>query len=146
MAAPAYATPITVRRYSFPALEWGSFYPPGISLANMRRSLHKSGLSAPRADPLLLVVRLLRPHEVQTWPPQSPALTATDGQTADAWRLLAIWFSGFGYIITAIPAAVFIASLAQIDPVQLWALFGLAAVPSCFIWHKLVINWASGGR
>lgn len=81
-------------------------------------------------------------HEVQTWPPQSPALTATDGQTADAWRLLAIYgFSGFGYIITATYLPLFLsASLAQIDPVQLWALFGLAAVPSCFIWHKLVIK------
>lgn len=39
-----------------------------------------------------------------------------------------------------LPAAVLSASLAQIDPVQLWALFGLAAVPSCFIWHKLVIK------
>ncbi|HDT3904838.1 TPA: YbfB/YjiJ family MFS transporter [Raoultella ornithinolytica] len=92
----------------------------------------------------LLVVRLLLTpaHEVQTWPPQSPALTATDGQTADAWGLLAIYgFSGFGYIITATYLPLFLsASLAQIDPVQLWALFGLAAVPSCFIWHKLVIK------
>ncbi|HFD8265584.1 YbfB/YjiJ family MFS transporter [Raoultella planticola] len=92
----------------------------------------------------LLVVRLLLTpaHEVQSWPPQSQALTETDGPTADAWRLLAIYgFSGFGYIITATYLPLFLsASLTQIDPVQIWALFGLAAVPSCFIWHKLVVK------
>lgn len=31
-------------------------------------------------------------------------------------------------------------SLSGIDPVHLWAVFGLAAVPSCFLWHKLVVK------
>lgn len=92
----------------------------------------------------LLVVRLLlTPADAAlAWPQPSPAITGTDGKTADAWRLLAIYgFSGFGYIITATYLPLFLSgSLAQIDPVQIWALFGLAAVPSCFIWHKLVIR------
>ena len=29
-------------------------------------------------------------------------------------------------------------SLAGLDPVQIWAAFGLAAIPSCFFWHQLV--------
>ncbi|MVX81069.1 YbfB/YjiJ family MFS transporter [Enterobacteriaceae bacterium 8376wB8] len=32
-------------------------------------------------------------------------------------------------------------SLQSVDPVHLWALFGLAAAPSCLIWHKLVLTW-----
>ncbi len=94
----------------------------------------------------LLVVRLLLTpaDETQVRPQQSLAVTETEKEekTADAWRLLAIYgLSGFGYIITATYLPLFLsASLAQIDPVQIWALFGLAAVPSCFIWHKLVIR------
>jgi hypothetical protein len=56
----------------------------------------------------------------------------------DYWRYMVFWLWLHHY--RDLPAAVFIRSLAQIDPVQIWALFGLAAVPSCFIWHKLVIR------
>jgi len=57
-----------------------------------------------------------------------------------AFRLLAVYgLSGFGYIITATYLPLFLSgSLAGIDPVQVWAVFGLAAVPSCFFWHRLV--------
>ncbi|HBK4648502.1 TPA: YbfB/YjiJ family MFS transporter, partial [Klebsiella michiganensis] len=49
--------------------------------------------------------------------------------------------AGFGYIITATYLPLFLSgSLNVIDPVQIWAIFGLAAVPSCFIWHRLVIK------
>ncbi len=91
----------------FSGVGMGIFYPPNVSLwRNVGASpAHKSGLSAPlaRRSSLLVVRLLLTPaHEVQSWPPQSQALTETDGPTADARRLLAIYgFSGFGYIITA---------------------------------------------
>ncbi|EMJ8527172.1 YbfB/YjiJ family MFS transporter, partial [Klebsiella aerogenes] len=49
--------------------------------------------------------------------------------------------AGFGYIITATYLPLFLhGALAGIDPVHLWAVFGLAAVPSCFIWHQLVLK------
>lgn len=59
---------------------------------------------------------------------------------AAAYRLLAVYgLSGFGYIITATYLPLFLhGSLTGIDPVQVWAAFGLAAVPSCFFWHRLV--------
>ena len=50
--------------------------------------------------------------------------------------------AGFGYIITATYLPLFLSgSLQSVDPVHLWALFGLAAAPSCLIWHKLVLKW-----
>ncbi|MDK9838550.1 YbfB/YjiJ family MFS transporter [Klebsiella michiganensis] len=57
-----------------------------------------------------------------------------------ALKLLAIYgLAGFGYIITATYLPLFLSgSLAGLDPVQVWAVFGLAAVPSCFFWHRLV--------
>lgn len=60
-----------------------------------------------------------------------------------AYRLLAVYgLAGFGYIITATYLPLFLSgSLAGIDPVQVWAAFGLAAVPSCFFWHALVSRY-----
>ena len=56
-------------------------------------------------------------------------------------QLLIYGLAGFGYIITATYLPLFLSgSLNVIDPVQIWAIFGLAAVPSCFIWHRLVIK------
>jgi MFS family permease len=65
-----------------------------------------------------------------------------DGRPRDAMKLLLIYgLAGFGYIITATYLPLFLtSSLSGIDPVHLWAVFGLAAVPSCFLWHKLVVK------
>lgn len=59
---------------------------------------------------------------------------------AAALTLLAVYgLAGFGYIITATYLPLFLSgSLVEFDPVQVWAVFGLAAVPSCFFWHRLV--------
>lgn len=88
---------------------------------------------------------LLTPaQEAIVWPSQAQTPPAAEeGRPGDAWCLLMVYgFSGFGYIITATYLPLFLsASLAHIDPVQIWALFGLAAVPSCFIWHKLVARF-----
>lgn len=75
-----------------------------------------------------------------------PAATAQHEQAErpvrEAWKLLLIYgLAGFGYIITATYLPLFLSgSLNAIDPVQIWAIFGLAAVPSCFLWHRLVIR------
>ena len=76
-----------------------------------------------------------------------PADTAqheqAEGGAREAWKLLLIYgLAGFGYIITATYLPLFLSgSLNAIDPVQIWAIFGLAAVPSCFVWHRLVIKF-----
>ena len=66
----------------------------------------------------------------------------TEDKPREAWKLLLIYgLAGFGYIITATYLPLFLSgSLNAIDPVQIWAIFGLAAVPSCFIWHRLVMK------
>lgn len=61
---------------------------------------------------------------------------------AAAFKLIAVYgLAGFGYIITATYLPLFISgSLAGIDPIHVWAAFGLAAVPSCFFWHRMVLR------
>lgn len=53
--------------------------------------------------------------------------------------LLVIYgLAGFGYIITATYLPLLMkGALGPLDPVQAWAVFGLGAVPSCFLWHWL---------
>lgn len=55
------------------------------------------------------------------------------------WLLvLAYGLAGFGYIVTATYLPVLIKSVApDIDPLQVWAAFGIGAMPSCFLWHWL---------
>ena len=52
--------------------------------------------------------------------------------------ILLYGLAGFGYIVTATYLPLFIRhALGSADPIQVWAAFGLGAVPSCFIWHAL---------
>jgi predicted MFS family arabinose efflux permease len=56
-----------------------------------------------------------------------------------AGRLITLYgLAGFGYIITAtyLPLIV-MGAIGFISPLQIWALFGLGAMPSCFIWHAI---------
>lgn len=64
------------------------------------------------------------------------------GTRGAAWVLLLIYgLAGFGYIITATYLPLFLTgALHQIDPVHIWAVFGLAAAPSCFLWHRLLLK------
>lgn len=92
-----------------------------------------------------LVLRLLlspSDYLIAYKPTVSAQAQGAEGQRGDAWKLLIIYgLAGFGYIITATYLPLFLSgSLTGIDPVQLWALFGLAAVPSCFVWHKLALK------
>jgi MFS family permease len=56
-----------------------------------------------------------------------------------AGRLIpAYGLAGFGYIVTATYLPLLVrGAVGSIDPIQVWALFGLGAVPSCFIWHAI---------
>jgi MFS family permease len=51
--------------------------------------------------------------------------------------ILVYGLAGFGYIVTATYLPLLVRhSLGSINPVHVWAAFGLGAVPSCFVWHK----------
>lgn len=56
-----------------------------------------------------------------------------------AWPLIAAYgLAGFGYIITATYLPMLVkTALGDINPVHVWATFGLGAAPSCYLWHQL---------
>lgn len=81
-------------------------------------------------------------------PPPEPAAGVAGGPAASfgAGRLIIVYgLAGFGYIITAtyLPLLVRTALGGSIDPVHVWAVFGLGAVPSCFLWHALHVRWGT---
>jgi MFS family permease len=55
------------------------------------------------------------------------------------WQIIPVYgLAGFGYIVTATYLPLFVRNaVAGADPIQVWAAFGLGAVPSCFLWHAL---------
>jgi MFS family permease len=70
--------------------------------------------------------------------PGNPA-TGDRAPSIDAWPLLIVYaLAGFGYIVTATYLPLFIQhALGDIDPIHIWAVFGLGAAPSCLLWHAL---------
>jgi MFS family permease len=68
-----------------------------------------------------------------------------DAVSLGATRLIVLYgLAGFGYIITATYLPLLVRSaIASIDPVHIWAVFGLGAVPSCFLWHALHERWGT---
>lgn len=67
------------------------------------------------------------------------APTASAPAPVAAWPLVAIYgLAGLGYIVTATYLPLLVqASLPGLDPAHVWAVFGLGAVPSCFLWHRV---------
>lgn len=52
--------------------------------------------------------------------------------------------AGFGYIITATYLPLLVKSaLPELDSAHVWAIFGLGAIPSCFLWHILHQKWGT---
>lgn len=52
--------------------------------------------------------------------------------------IAAYGLAGFGYIITATYLPLFVRdALGHVDPIHVWAAFGLGAAPSCFLWHAV---------
>jgi MFS family permease len=68
-----------------------------------------------------------------------PAMGDATPNVLGAYRLVAIYgLAGFGYIVTATYLPLLVKeALPQLNPVHIWAAFGLGAVPSCFLWHWL---------
>lgn len=77
-----------------------------------------------------------------------PPTVATEASppTFGAARLVLIYgLAGFGYIITATYLPLLVrTALGAVDPVHIWAVFGLGAIPSCFLWHRLYVRWGTG--
>ncbi|PHV31220.1 MFS transporter [Janthinobacterium sp. BJB312] len=75
--------------------------------------------------------------------PDAPDAPAQVGATALApvapWPLVLIYgLAGFGYIVTATYLPVLVgAALPGLNSAHVWAVFGLGAAPSCFMWHRL---------
>ncbi|MBT9387048.1 YbfB/YjiJ family MFS transporter [Pseudooceanicola sp. CBS1P-1] len=68
-----------------------------------------------------------------------PRAPKTVGPQLGPWRLITIYgLAGLGYIMTATYLPLLVrTALPSLGPVQVWALFGLAAAPSCFLWHRV---------
>lgn len=81
-----------------------------------------------------------KPHQIHEQSAQdvSPVLLG-------ATRLIVIYgLAGLGYIITATYLPLLVRSaFASVDPIHIWAVFGLGAVPSCFLWHSLYQKWGA---
>lgn len=72
--------------------------------------------------------------------PEWPSSTAPrQGEAVSALPLVTIYgLAGFGYIITATYLPLLVkTALPNVDSAHVWAVFGLGAAPSCFLWHRL---------
>ncbi|MGX9697937.1 YbfB/YjiJ family MFS transporter [Janthinobacterium lividum] len=83
----------------------------------------------------------------------APAITASGDATPDApaqpaasvlapvapWPLVLIYgLAGLGYIVTATYLPVLVkTALPGLNSAHVWAVFGLGAAPSCFLWYRL---------
>ncbi len=75
-----------------------------------------------------------------------PAQTAPTGTlTLGIGKLIGIYgLAGFGYIVTATFLPLLVSkAVADLPPIHVWALFGLGAVPSCFLWQRAVVRWGT---
>ncbi len=84
-----------------------------------------------------------KPYQIQ----EQSALHEERPLLLGATRLIVIYgLAGLGYIITATYLPLLVRSaLGSLDPVHIWAVFGLGAVPSCFLWHSLHQKWGANG-
>ncbi|MUZ75281.1 YbfB/YjiJ family MFS transporter [Agrobacterium vitis] len=62
-----------------------------------------------------------------------------------ALQLITVYgLAGFGYIITATYLPLLVRdAITSVDPVHIWAVFGVGAIPSCFLWHALHNRWGT---
>lgn len=77
--------------------------------------------------------------------PKPVATQSAGNEAGDAlrpWPLILIYgLAGFGYIVTATYLPLFVRNaVGQVDPIHIWAVFGLGAAPSCFLWHALHVR------
>lgn len=65
--------------------------------------------------------------------------TAHGHRLVKPWPLVLIYgLAGLGYIVTATYLPLLVrTALPDVDAAHVWAVFGLGAAPSCFLWHRL---------
>lgn len=75
----------------------------------------------------------------------APSPAAEVSGPVGAFQLVGAYgLAGLGYIITATYLPLLLRStFAGVDPAHIWAVFGLSAVPSCFLWHALHVRWGT---
>lgn len=95
------------------------------------------------------VLGLLALLKLDRLPGQIPNQAAVDQGSKHlplgAWPLIiAYGLAGFGYIITATYLPLLVKnSLGSINPIHVWAVFGLGAAPSCYFWHRLHLRYGT---
>ncbi|MGV6875807.1 YbfB/YjiJ family MFS transporter [Pseudochelatococcus sp. B33] len=96
---------------------------------------------------IITIIMQIRADRLKPASVTSSHATQSNGTASfGATRLIIIYgLAGFGYIITATYLPLFIKDApSSTDPIHVWAVFGLGAVPSCFLWHTLHVRWGTG--
>ncbi|WP_230538288.1 YbfB/YjiJ family MFS transporter [Janthinobacterium sp. FW305-129] len=75
----------------------------------------------------------------QATPDAPPQAVTSALAPVSPWPLVLIYgLAGLGYIVTATYLPVLVgAALPGLNSAHVWAVFGLGAAPSCFLWHRL---------
>ncbi|RDK08610.1 YbfB/YjiJ family MFS transporter [Cupriavidus lacunae] len=112
-----------------------------IAVGNMTRAGSSSLWIALTVGALALALfawRPIRHPETESVRPAAGSL-AQPQHVLGAWSLVASYgLAGLGYIITATYLPLLIhGALPDVNSLHVWAMFGLAAVPSCFLWHAV---------
>jgi len=118
--------------------------------AGLACGLHSQGLwlalaLAALALGMVAMPSLRIPPSAESHAASVPQTEMHEGTAFSARCLIALYgLAGFGYIVTATYLPLFVKNaLGTVDPIQVWALFGLGAIPSCFIWHALHLRLGS---
>ncbi|EOR07449.1 YbfB/YjiJ family MFS transporter [Acinetobacter genomosp. 15BJ] len=72
-------------------------------------------------------------------PVSTQQILSKNRKAPHTYALILIYaLAGFGYIITATYLPLLVKNaLPNLDAAQIWAIFGLGAIPSCFFWHRI---------
>ncbi|WP_272994210.1 YbfB/YjiJ family MFS transporter [Paraglaciecola agarilytica] len=69
---------------------------------------------------------------------QMPTTSNGDDTVGSVPLVMIYGLAGFGYIITATYLPLLVkTALPDVDSAHVWAVFGLGAAPSCFLWHRI---------
>ncbi len=111
-------------------------------VVGVHAGLHSPGLWLLLGVSSLIIGLAAAPGLVRSAPPaETPSHMAAPPATPAVrpLPLVVIYgLAGFGYIITATYLPLLVkTALPDVDSAHVWAVFGLGAVPSCFLWHRL---------
>jgi hypothetical protein len=86
--------------------------------------------------------RIVNEYQARSKPVATQSAGNEAGDALRPWPLILIYgLAGFGYIVTATYLPLFVRNaVGQVDPIHIWAVFGLGAAPSCFLWHAMHVR------